>query len=221
MKHLFSLFSLSILLLYTPLNAAYSYDNDSATALREMRDTIDMLRHEISNHETEMKMMEERIDNQESTIASLRQQILDANQANKELVKGQNSTIDGKMTAIESSNKGLTADLLQLKTHANDSSTALTQYKQEINDLKKNTALQSKNIDNLQAALKSLTEVLQTSEGGPAKDISSNDGKSYRVKPGDTLEKIARAHSTTVKAIKENNNLSNDRINVGQTLQIP
>jgi LysM repeat protein len=43
----------------------------------------------------------------------------------------------------------------------------------------------------------------------------------YTVKSGDALEKIARQHNTTVKAIKAANNLRTDRINVGQKLKIP
>lgn len=43
----------------------------------------------------------------------------------------------------------------------------------------------------------------------------------YSVKPNDTLTKIARAHGTTVKAIKSANNLKTDMIKVGQKLQLP
>lgn len=42
-----------------------------------------------------------------------------------------------------------------------------------------------------------------------------------KVKRGDILEKIARAHSTTVNAIMKANNLNSTRLNIGQVLQIP
>jgi peptidoglycan DL-endopeptidase LytF len=41
------------------------------------------------------------------------------------------------------------------------------------------------------------------------------------VKRGDALEKLARAHGTTVDAIKKANNLKNDKLKIGQVLQIP
>ncbi len=41
------------------------------------------------------------------------------------------------------------------------------------------------------------------------------------VKEGDALEKIARAHKTTVAAIKEASQLTNEKIRVGQKLQVP
>lgn len=41
------------------------------------------------------------------------------------------------------------------------------------------------------------------------------------VKRGDSLDKIARAHGTTVRAIKEANQLKSDRLDLGQVLQVP
>ena len=46
-------------------------------------------------------------------------------------------------------------------------------------------------------------------------------GETYTVKSGDTLTKIAKAHGTTVKAIKAASNLTTDHIKVGQKLKIP
>ena len=49
----------------------------------------------------------------------------------------------------------------------------------------------------------------------------SAGGEAYTVKSGDTLTKIAKAHGTTVKAIKAASNLTTDHIKVGQKLTIP
>src|ERR1700733_14145080 len=70
----------------------YGYNDDTQT--REMKDSIDYLRHELDNHDSEIRMFEERVNNQESTIASLRQQILDANQANKDQLKNATANWD-------------------------------------------------------------------------------------------------------------------------------
>ena len=43
----------------------------------------------------------------------------------------------------------------------------------------------------------------------------------YLVKSGDTLSRIAKTHRTSVKAIREANNLTTDRLSVGQKLNIP
>jgi LysM repeat protein len=43
----------------------------------------------------------------------------------------------------------------------------------------------------------------------------------YLVKRGDTLDRIARAHGTTVRAIKAANGLTSERIVVGRSLKMP
>lgn len=42
-----------------------------------------------------------------------------------------------------------------------------------------------------------------------------------KIKKGDVLEKIARAHKTTIEAIKRANQLENERLSIGQVLKIP
>jgi len=46
-------------------------------------------------------------------------------------------------------------------------------------------------------------------------------GEAYVVKNNDTLSKIAKKYGVSVKALKAENNLTTDRINVGQKLKIP
>ena len=57
----------------------------------------------------------------------------------------------------------------------------------------------------------------------PTASFSATDSGTelYVVKSGDTLTKIAKAHGTTVRAIKAANNLTTNRIAVGKKLKIP
>lgn len=55
--------------------------------------------------------------------------------------------------------------------------------------------------------------------GTPGKPATS--GTVYRVKSGDTLTKIAKAHGTTPTALRNANKLKTDRIVVNQELRIP
>ena len=48
-----------------------------------------------------------------------------------------------------------------------------------------------------------------------------NNANIYVVKPGDTLNKIAGSFGITPKAIRQENDLKTNRINVGQALKIP
>jgi len=53
----------------------------------------------------------------------------------------------------------------------------------------------------------------------PSEDTTG--GQVYTVKSGDTLIKIATDHKVTVKALRSANNLTTDKIKVGQKLKIP
>ncbi len=57
--------------------------------------------------------------------------------------------------------------------------------------------------------------------GGTATAAPEAGEQTYAVKSGDTLTKIAAHFGTTVKAIRAANNLTTDKIKVGQKLKIP
>ena len=56
---------------------------------------------------------------------------------------------------------------------------------------------------------------------GVAKQFPPSDEKAHKVRPGDSLEKIARLYKTSVERIKKANGLEQDLIVVGQELRIP
>jgi LysM repeat protein len=55
----------------------------------------------------------------------------------------------------------------------------------------------------------------------PGAGVASHSPRRYQVQQGDTLTAIAKATNVTVAALKEANKLENDKIQIGQTLQIP
>ena len=62
---------------------------------------------------------------------------------------------------------------------------------------------------------------ISASTPAPAGATTSPSSNRYVVKAGDTLARIARAHGTTVRAIKAANGLNSDRIVAGHSLKIP
>lgn len=217
---LFTIIELTIATFGFAAPRRYSYDEESSTMLREMRDSLSDVSHEVSNHEAEIRRFAERLNNQELTIESMRQQVLDSTQTHKEMVKGSSAGFEGKLAELESTTKGLVADIRQFKTHANETAAALTQYKQKLIEIEKVMEAQNQSMDSMQAALRSLMELLQTKEVASSKGDTLSS-KIYRVKNGDSLEKIARNNGTTVQILKDLNNLTSDRIIVGQKLQLP
>jgi len=65
------------------------------------------------------------------------------------------------------------------------------------------------------------TAAAAPSSAPTAAPAAANGQQTYTVKSGDTLTKIATDHGTTVKALRAANNLTTDRITVGQKLKIP
>ena len=56
---------------------------------------------------------------------------------------------------------------------------------------------------------------------GVAPVVADAGGETYTIKSGDTLDKIAKAHHTTAKAIQAANNLTTTKIIVGKKLKLP
>lgn len=187
---------------------------DQASPLREIRKAIQDLKHELSNHEAELRTFQEKLNNQDNTVEALRQQTHDAHLAQKESLKGNATTLEAKILSLETSTKSLIADIKQLKEHANESASALSQCTQRLSKFEKVLDVQNQNMVNLETALRTLMQVSELKE-------TTNSSKIYKVKSGDSLGEIAKNHQTTIRAIKELNHLTADKITVGQTLKIP
>lgn len=203
----------------------YDYAEEATTAIREVRDSVEDMRHEVSNHEIEIRTFDEKLRNQAITLDDLRHQIIDTLQTNKEFIKGSSTQLEARVNSLETTLKSLTADMKQLKTHANEVSGSLELYGEKIQRLEKFIEVQNKNIANLEAALTSIASAFEVKESitSPAKEKNKEaaSAKKYRIKSGDSLEKIARNNGTTIRILKELNQLTDDRILVGQTIELP
>lgn len=196
------------------INAAphkYTYIQEGVT-IREMQASIDDFRHEINNHENEIRTFEEKLANQEVIIDSLREQNHNALKNTQDTAKGSISNLEMKLNSFDTALKGLISDFKELKSHIN-------QADQKTVETEKIVKAQTENLEHFQLALNSIMAALEIKF-----DLKSSDqtkGKIHKVQSGDSLEKIAKLYKTTIKAIKEINDLSSDRIIVGQNIKIP
>jgi LysM repeat protein len=189
---------------------------------RQMRMMLSDLQHELGNHETEIKMVNGRLQTQENLLEGIRQQLADNVQNQQDLSRAQNVHLEGKIDSLDKVVQNLISDLRQIKSQANDSVSILGQYRQKLADMEKIIEAQNLHMKNLEAALNSIVEVLQAKEATEKVAAKSPEApKTYKVQPGDSLEKIARHHKVSLFALRELNGLTQDRIFVGQTLKIP
>lgn len=129
--------------------------------------------------------------------------------------------MEEKLISLESQTKGQSNDLRQLKNHSNESVSVVAQCKQRIAELEKMVEAQNQNIEQIQSAIQMLLEALQVKAPLTSRVESESNPKSYRVKSGDSLEKIAKVHNVKIQDLKELNGLNRDRIIVGQLLKLP
>lgn len=180
--------------------------------LHEVQTNLDDLRHDINCFQTEMQILDGRIKYFENTLTALKQHDLEKQQVKIDQLTQQAQSLEKKWVSFDKNQQGDEKDLRELSSHANETTAALAQFKDRIGELEQEIYSQNRRFDEL-SKLKGHIENL-------AKGISS-DFKLYKVKPGDSLEKIARAHKTVVEKIKKLNNLEQDLIVVGQELKIP
>ena len=170
----------------------------SETLLDELRLELSDIKHELHSTRIEMNLLEEKIAKQER-IKNTHQ---DAPAALSQI-----HVLEKKIDKFEKLLDKILADLRSVSGQANK---ALS----KLQVLENTLAAQEQKYDDiakLKTTLSSLSQAI-TEQTLPT--------KSYRVKAGDSLEKIARAHHTTVEAIKQLNHLSQDKIVIGQELKL-
>lgn len=169
---------------------------------------IQRLSHAVSVHDSEIDILKQRIENNEAAAETMRQEVQDLLRAAKD------SASDAKTAHQEKVLNKLLEDLKTLKKHSNDTAAGVSKLQQAVAAQEEVAKSQAKQIQDLEKALRSLAQVMQ-------KPLAQAEKGVYRVKSGDSLDRIAKEHGTTVQALKERNNLQSSTIHPGQDLHIP
>ncbi len=181
--------------------------------LHEVQTNLDDIRHDVNCYQTEIQILDGRIKHYENALASLKQQDLEKQQAKIDQLSQQIHALEKKWTMVEKAQNTDAKDVEQLLSHANETTAALSQLKSRLQELEQDLLSQNRRFDEL-AKIKDHLETI-------AKGMGGESFKTYKVRSGDSLEKIARAHHTLVEKIKKVNRLDQDLIVVGQELKIP
>lgn len=182
--------------------------------LHEVQTNVDDIRHDVNCTQTEIQILEGRVKQYESALAALKQQDLEKRQAKIDALSQQLQTLEKKWAAIEKTKEKEVQELERLVSHANETAASLAQFKSRFQELEEEIVSQNRRFDDL-SKVKNSIETL-------AKGMQEESLKgSYKVRAGDSLEKIARKHQTTVEQLKKLNRLDQDLIVVGQEIKIP
>lgn len=180
--------------------------------VHEVRTQLEDLRHDINCFQAEMQILEGRIKYFETALAQLKHQEVEKHQASLEDLAREVQELQTRSFTLEAAKEGRKEEVQQLSLHAQEVQIALAQCKQKIEELEKTILAQNRRLESM-SNIKSNVEIL-------AKSLKTSSTL-YRVRAGDSLEKIAKLHKTSIQAIQSLNHLQSDRIVVGQELQIP
>ena len=123
----------------------------------------------------------------------------------------------GQMESVEMENARLMQEMQQLRNEVRSFSTQIAQLNSSMQAL---DAKQAREMNDLIKRVEALLKRSVASRPAPSSS-SRGPGREHVVESGHTLSAIASAYGTTVKAIKQANNLKSDQIYVGQKLFIP
>lgn len=181
--------------------------------LHEVQTNLDDVKHDINCFQTELQILDGRIKYFENALANLKKQDFEKHQVKIDQILEELHSLEKRWNSFETVQKEEKGQLETLALHANETANALSQFKSRILELEEGLFSQKRKFDEV-AKLKGNIEELAKSFQGY---------KIYKVRPGDSLEKIARSHKTDVEKIRKLNGLdaASDLIVVGQELKIP
>jgi LysM repeat protein len=172
------------------------------------------LSYQLSTLDAEMRSLKEAVENQQTRLESMREDISRLIQATKDASGEMTSSLQDRIKTLEKNLEKACSDIKLITNHSNELASFQKKIEKSLNSYDSLLETQEKEIKDLNSALKSIVQVVQKTNNLPK--VSSG---AYRVKSGDTLEKIAKDCGISLHALKEINNLQSDTIFIGQQLQ--
>ena len=145
-------------------------------SLHKVRTDVEDIKHDLNTYEIEHHVLEGKQIDQEQLIISLKNQVSDLKQGKLETFTNELQNLDRKITQFSKNQEKILSDIRQLSTHANETTTALAQYKEKIALFEKSMIAHNQQIQ----------EVIKLREG-LAKLTTSDPSRNYILKACDLL----------------------------------
>lgn len=185
--------------------------------LHKMRTELEDVKHDLNTSDIELHILEGKLLDQEETLGAVKHLINESQAGKLDDLQKVLSTLNKKLSAVEKKQEEILSDLRQLGSHANETTTALSQYKDKICEMEKSILFQNKKFEEIGKFKQSLDQLALE----PAKSSIPADMQVYIIKEGDSLKKISRNFSVSVEELKKINKLKDDLIMTGQEILIP
>jgi LysM repeat protein len=195
----------------SPLAHFHEEQRQRELAFQEMRTEIGDLKHALQISHTEFQILQDRLSDQENLAKSALR-----SKSPNDQTQAQLASCERKLLVLEKNLEKLSNDLRSLSKHAEQTTQSLTSFKDKILDCQKELAHHKQKLEGINQLKTTLGQISQAVSARSSTSASS----SYKVKPGDTLEQIAKRHHLSTAALKRLNNISQDKIFVGQELKI-
>jgi LysM repeat protein len=188
-------------------------------AVQAVQIQLEDLLHKIHCLEADIRLLEERLALQEIKI--------EKEIAISQEVKGKkDKDVEKKVAFLEEKQEKVVKDIHQISSHANEMAKSFLQVEEKMQSLENRLKDVSKIKTTLDGVAKKLKEgaddsVASNSSSHGAHISQNNQGNIYKVKAGDSLEKIAKLNKVSIEAIKKANRLEKDKIMIGQELKLP
>lgn len=210
MKHALTAFSLLLVLASctdSDKNLRAEQEQRRDVAVRTVRTDVDDVRHTVQNTHSELAILNERQADLSASLASLKSQM-------DELVRSNRSTADDRAVATQ---KRLT----QLETENQKLQASLADLGSKLAQVDKDSEARNKQVNaSLDNLKKSIGELIASFKPAARVADKSASTDTYKVQNGDSLEKIAKRFGMSTTELKSLNNITSDKIVVGQTLKV-
>jgi LysM repeat protein len=187
---------------------------DTSSDVDQLRLELDDVKHALHSTQVECSLLDERLRKQDSALKGIKGENQTKEASSLSLLSAQILSLEKKVFNFENTLTKAAGDLRTLNS-------LLAQALAKIQTLEANLSQHDKRLDEVSKLKGTLTSISKAIGQRPSSEASHAVKRLYRVKAGDSLEKIARSHRVSVDSIRKINNLLEDKIVIGQELRIP